>query len=301
MYSTFISSPTHYDGGQAPSMPVLATQRLSPLASLPMALAQMFPPIELAEMEQVALLNRVETKYILHFDTLLHLLPLLRDTYRVLTVADQPLARYRTLYFDTPDLALYHSHHAGALNRYKVRAREYVDSAYSFLEVKQKTNKQRTVKQRIATPHLLTDLDDHSHAFLDTACPFSAADLLPVLWNTYRRITLVSVAHQERVTLDIDLHFQWQNRHQALPNLVTAEVKRAGRSQASPFVQLLHDQHVRRGGISKYCLGVSLLYPTVKANKFKKKHRRVAKVLQGDCIQHGSPHPWEQGGNSVSH
>jgi len=264
-------------------------------------LAQIFPPIQLAAMEGVALLDRRETKYILHLELLLRLLPMLSATYRILTIADQPLARYRTLYFDTPDLALYHSHHAGALNRFKVRTREYVDSAYSFLEVKQKTNKQRTVKERIATPHMLTDLDERSRAFLATVCPLPATDLTPVLWNTYRRITLVSVAHQERVTFDIDLQFQWQNRCHTLPKLVTVEVKRAGRCQDSPLVQLLHDQHVRRGGISKYCLGVSLLYPTVKANKFKKKHRRIAKILHGDVAQHDSPHAGGQGGNGVCH
>ncbi len=52
--------------------------------------------------------------------------------------------------FDTPEFELFRWHHAGGRNRYKVRARQYVESRYTFLEVKHKTNKQHTVKSRLS-------------------------------------------------------------------------------------------------------------------------------------------------------
>ena len=111
-----------------------------------------FEPIMLAEMpDTAALLDRSELKYVLPQRLLRPVLTELRDTYRILIVAGRPLSRYRTLYFDTDDLALYRRHHAGAPDRYKVRAREYVDSHAAFLEVKHRTGGRRTVKSRIPT------------------------------------------------------------------------------------------------------------------------------------------------------
>ena len=43
----------------------------------------------------------------------------------------------------------------------------------------------------------------------------------------------------------------------------------------------MHLHHVRDTSFSKYCMGVSLLYPDVKHNKFKAKQRLVARLAQG--------------------
>lgn len=243
-----------------------------------------FDTIKLTQMHHVALLNRAETKFMLHKQTLLALLPALRNDYDVLVVAGERSSRYRTIYYDTADFALYHSHHAGALNRYKVRAREYVDTALSFLEIKHKTNKKRTVKYRLPTPQLATTLADANAVavapFLQESCPYQAQELQPVLWNHYRRITLVSKRTRERVTIDLDLSFSWARQQKHLPQLVIAEVKQAGRNQPSPFIQQMRGEHIHSGGFSKYCMGVTLLYPAVKANRFKKKQRQVAKLTQ---------------------
>jgi len=239
-------------------------------------------------MNDVALLDRVETKYFLHRQMLPELLATLCTDYRLLVVAGERASTYRTLYYDTPDLALYHSHHAGALNRYKVRAREYVDSARSFLEVKYKTNKKRTVKYRLPTAALTTTLDERAGAatttFLQEACPFSPAMMQPVLWNRYRRITLVGKKSAERVTIDIDLSFSWAGKEEPVPELVIVEVKQGGRKEQSPFIQLMRETHIHPNSFSKYCMGVTLLYPAVKANRFKKKQRQIAKVLEGQRV-----------------
>lgn len=243
-----------------------------------------FPPITLMQMNNVALLDRAETKYLLHREALPDLLDELLPHYHVLVTSDARLARYRTLYYDTEEFTFYHDHHAGLLGRYKIRARQYMDSSASFLEIKHKTNKNRTLKYRLPIAQLSTNramMDGRKVCdFIQNGCPYSAEELRPVLWSRYRRITLVHAMTSERVTIDVDLAFSWQNEEHQLPKLVIAEVKQADRKQPSPFVDHMLTTRVNSGGFSKYCMGMTLLYPTLKANRFKKKQRHIAKLLQ---------------------
>ena len=256
------------------SKPVPTSSRNNELLA---SLAQ-YDPIYLEEMQGVALLNRVEVKYVLPRKLLPHLLNVLRTEYDVLEVGEQRLNRYRTLYFDTADFALYRRHHAGAADRFKVRSRTYVDSQSSFLEVKHKTNKKRVHKSRIQTPAMITALAGDTAGFVADACPYDAETMLPRLWNSYRRITLVDKMRSERVTLDVDLRFDWDNRSNVLPHVVVAEVKQERFSHSSKFMDAMRQHHIRSVGFSKYCMGASLLYPELKQNRFKNRHRLLAKL-----------------------
>ena len=73
---------------------------------LPLLLRR-FDPITLSEMADVALLDRMELKYIMLQRTLARVLSSLSADYRVLAIAGRRLSHYRTLYFDTADFALY--------------------------------------------------------------------------------------------------------------------------------------------------------------------------------------------------
>ena len=218
-------------------------------------------PISLAELSQVALLDRVEVKFVLPLPWMGLLWQQLHPLYRALTIDNQQINHYRTLYFDTPDLAMYQRHHQGARNRYKVRARQYIESRYNFLEVKHKTNKQRTAKSRIATDSLVTSMNRSSVNFLRDKCPYNGLELNPCLWNTYTRVTLVSKTHMERVTIDSQLAF--------------------GTSGESDFITLMRQLGVRKTSFSKYCMGISLLNPQVKQNRFLALQRMVARIGQG--------------------
>lgn len=240
-----------------------------------------FAPITLSQMNSVALLDRVESKYLLTTPMLLDGLESLRDFYTVLEVEGQRLNRYRTLYFDTDDFALYMRHHAGARDRYKVRSREYVESHCTFLEVKHKTNRRRTVKSRVATQEMVTALSGEPAHFVSDACPYGADQLAPRLWNNYHRVTLVNGRGGERLTLDLGLTFTWEGQTVSLPGLVIAEVKQQGRRADSPFTLWTAGRRLRPTGFSKYCMGASLLYPELKANRFKASYRHLARLLQG--------------------
>ena len=64
-----------------------------------------FEAIGLAQMDAVALLDRTDTKYVLHTSQLYTALAALSTDYQVLEIDSVRLHPYRTLYFDTADLA----------------------------------------------------------------------------------------------------------------------------------------------------------------------------------------------------
>jgi hypothetical protein len=239
-----------------------------------------FEPITLAQMDAVRLMDRSEVKYLFPRRLLLPTLAQLKESYRVFVTAEQPWSHNRTLYYDTEDMALYLRHHAGAAQRYKVRTREYVDSRIAFLEVKRKIGPCRTIKERIPIAEPAARLRGAAADFVEGICPYPADTLRPKLGNSGTRITLVSKRHAERVTLDIDLAFATDTERTVFPGVVVAEVKYEGRHE-SEFIQTMRRLHVRETSFSKYCVGVSMLYPEIKHNKFKAKQRLVARLAQG--------------------
>jgi len=131
------------------------------------------------------------------------------------------------------------------------------------------------------TAELVSVLEGGSAQFLNDKCPYRVEELSPRLWNSYMRITLVNKQDKERVTLDIDLNFEWLERKVGVPALVIAEVKQQAHACPSAFMTVMRKHRIRQAGFSKYCVGVSLLYPEIKHNKFKATHRLVTKLMQG--------------------
>lgn len=245
-------------------------------------LMQRFESINLAEMDGVALQDRTDTKYVFHIDHLVCMLPVLAGQYRMLEIDGVRQQRYRTLYFDTDDFALYHLHHARRRNRYKVRSRLYQDTGRACFEIKHKTSADRTVKERLWTPGLVSDLTPDVSSFLREHLPTDVSGLKPRLWNTFGRITLVSTQRPERVTIDLGLRFRSAHHTVALPGIVITEVKQAGHARNSDVIRLMRAARIRPRGFSKYCIGVSLLYPDVKHNNFKPTCRLLHTLMHGD-------------------
>lgn len=262
---------------QPRALPDAAAGRRPGLSGLA-GLAQGFAPITLKQMDAVALLNRTDTKFMLSNAQLLQALEAVQPGYRILAVAGQRLNHYRTLYFDTPDFELYHLHVNGRADRYKVRSREYTDSRESFLEVKHKTCKGRTIKTRILTPQPLVEMTLAAESWLHGVFPYDSRALEPVLWNTFMRITLVSKQHCERVTLDVDLAFYNESGMARLDGIAVAEVKMDAHGCASPFLAQMRTQRVHPRGFSKYVMGVSMLYERVKKNALKPKLLWIEKM-----------------------
>jgi hypothetical protein len=239
-----------------------------------------FEPISLAEMESVKLMNRTDAKFLIPLKTLPAILEDLRPHYRLLEVNGHRLADYETLYFDTESLQLYHEHQSGRLNRYKIRQRNYVQSNLIFTEVKFKNNKGRTIKTRVRQQQLPgNELEENVLGFLMQKTPFDPADLQPVLWVDYTRLTLVSRTTSERLTLDLNLTFRNDHLQKSYEKVVVAEVKQESLKH-SFFLDLMKQYKLREGAISKYCLGIMSLYKSVKHNRFKLKFNHLQKIVR---------------------
>ncbi|MEI7801027.1 MAG: polyphosphate polymerase domain-containing protein [Bacteroidota bacterium] len=238
-------------------------------------------PISLAEMEDVELLNRFDTKYIIHADRLIELLKLIKGDYRILEVGGVRLNRYNNLYFDTPDYKFYLDHHNQKAGRLKIRCRTYVDSNVSFFEVKKKNNKDRTEKSRINAAGISEEINEMQAQLINGVAPdLNIRKLIPMQRNDFYRMTLVNIQTKERATIDIDLAFYRNGSEKKieLPNLVVIEVKQDVHSGVSPITRKLKEEKVYTTSISKYILGELLLNKNLKRNSFKPKLLTIKKI-----------------------
>ena len=112
-------------------------------------LTALYPAVTLNEMDEYALLDRIDTKYLVRVDDLPELLSALTGSHAILETGSSRISEYRTLYFDTPALNFYFDHHNGKRPRYKIRMREYQNTQDAFLEIKEKVHDLRTIKNRM--------------------------------------------------------------------------------------------------------------------------------------------------------
>jgi len=243
-----------------------------------------YTPISLDEMDGVALMNRTDTKFVMRVDHLIQALSQLTGTYRALSIRGRRLHHYRSRYYDTPDFKTYIQHHDGLRSRYKVRIREYADPGISYLEVKRKNNKNRTIKKRSRISDLHDSLTSGNRDFVSNHYPYEVGSLVSSLWNDFYRITLVSSHRVERLTLDINLQFGDHRRVSGLPGIAIAEVKQDGFSMDSDFIQQMRIQGIRPSGFSKYCIGIAKINGGLKRNRFKSRLLMVDKLIYRSVV-----------------
>ncbi len=234
--------------------------------------------IKLNEMDQVKLMNRVDTKFWFHKDQLPEIFEKVKEDYLILQINEKSELLYSTVYFDTSKDSMYTAHHNGKLNRYKVRLRTYVESGINFLEIKKKNNKGRTIKNRISsTINLL--FEESEKDFVNLNCPYECDELSPTLQNVFHRITLVNKNLNERCTIDLNLKFETETENIALDNLVIVEIKSDGLPSNSPLIKSLQKAGIKKSGFSKYCVGRVLTDPLLKSNAFKPRIRKMEKSI----------------------
>lgn len=244
---------------------------------------QTIPCIRLEEMDEVTLMNRIDTKYAFPASLLPGLLQSTSSQYRSLKVAETTRSRYRTLYFDSPEYSFYLAHHNGYRPRFKVRFREYTETGTIFFEIKQKTNKNRTIKNRMQADGVMpAEIYDPYLTYMKELLPGVNGDLKPVLWSTFSRITLVNNTFSERITIDTEPGFSDDIRSISIPRLVIAEVKRDLENETSVFSEWLRNRKIHPVSLSKYCTGIALLKDQVKTNLFKEKINFIKKLDHAD-------------------
>lgn len=239
------------------------------------------PIIGLADLDaSAALLTRRDRKYVLPEDAAAHLVAVLAGRSRILGIAGRRSFGYRSVYFDTPTDDSYLGAARRRARRFKVRTRTYLDAGRSYLELKTRDPRGRTVKVRHEHPPEAPDrllpserATLRRHAFIGS----HADGLGPALTTRYTRATLV-VDAGVRITLDRDLVAEDGVGGVArLPGLVIVESKSPG--PPSDVDRRLWSMGYRPLRISKFCTSLAALRADLPANRWTRALRQPWVVL----------------------
>ena len=248
------------------------------MSSLP-AIISDFTPISLDEMDDVKLMSRTDTKFAFQANKLPFLLKKLIPFYRVLAIDGKLIHDYKSLYYDTDDRKFYIDHHNGRVNRNKIRFREYVGSKLTFLEIKRKNNKGKTIKKRMKVDAITRELSEEHKKYIKKIIGKKLA-VNAKQWINFSRITLVHKTQKERLTMDVNLTFENANDKGDMKRIVIAEVKQERMSRSSDFMRIAKEMYILPIRISKYCMTTLQLNPHVKQNRFKEKLLFINKLKQ---------------------
>ncbi len=233
------------------------------------SLVSTFDPIRLDELDKQSLQDRVDTKFLLDASFLPEILAEVRSSYTILNINNAFMQPYLTLYFDTESYDNYFAHHNGKRPRHKIRMRKYMNSGAAFLEIKEKDNKNRTIKTRMPVRDIVNRLSPEHYQFISEVYALGLVPLKPVIWNRFNRLTLVNKNSLERVTVDFNFNAYNQNGLISWNQFAIVEIKSNSRSLHTAFYRSLKNRSVKPVNFSKYCISMALLTPQLKANRFK--------------------------------
>ena len=248
-------------------------------------LVDKFQTATIQELDELNLLNRRDTKFVFSADLLDDIIDALSDKYKILEIKEKKVFNYSNQYFDTDDFQLYHNHHNGKMNRYKIRYRTYLDTGTCFFEVKYKTNKKRTIKYRLRKKEAETSINGRSGILVRDMMNSDPSMFKPKTKVQYKRITLVHKTAPEKVTIDFDINFFNDKVSRNVYGMVIAEVKQDKYIKKSDFFDLMSENNIKKLKISKYCLGTLSTYQNVKYNRFKSKLIRINKLCYGNTAK----------------
>ena len=236
-----------------------------------------FETITLSEMDDVKLMSRTDTKFVFNLSRLPEFLEKLSKFYRVLSIDGNLIHDYKSLYFDTEDRKFYIEHHNRRVNRNKVRFREYVGSGLTFLEIKLKNNKGKTIKKRIKVDSISEEITEQQQKYIDKIVGYPI-EVSAKQWINFSRVTFVHKTQKERLTMDVNLTFNNKKDEGGLKNIVIAEVKQERMSRSSDFMRVAKEMSILPMRLSKYCISSMQLWPQLKQNRFKEKQLFINKL-----------------------
>lgn len=240
-----------------------------------------FPRHGLEDLNNSSLMNRVDSKFLIEREQLTKILEHCQQHYSLLEINGINNFRYQSSYYDTDDMAFFHMHHKGKLNRIKIRHRNYVDTGKAFVELKFKNNKGRTIKSRVAACKDPLLALNQSEQFLIDKNIVQPSSLKIVQSGEYNRFSLANETLGERLTIDSGLQFldtqTW--KYAKLNNAVIVELKQQKHNRESPLYKAMRTMAIRPQSFSKYCMGMTLTSASrLKTNRFKKNFLQLKKL-----------------------
>lgn len=225
---------------------------------------------------EAALMSRVDRKYLVPLHEVQRQIDGLDSDSRVLEISGRREFSYDSVYFDTADHLSYRLTAQRRRRRFKLRTRCYLDTDAAFLEVKTKSGRGATVKERVpyglADRARITEIGrDHVVRVLGEQGygPALVDALAPALVSRYQRTTLL-LPDGSRATIDCRL--QWVNERVdglgaiELPDHAIIESKSTG--GPSQLDRALWRTGYRPSGISKFGTGTAALHPELPGNKW---------------------------------
>lgn len=240
-------------------------------------------PIGLDEIGDADLMNRLDQKYLIRKEWISTLLSECENDYQILEVGGKRITTYSNQFIDNPDLESFNEHIRGRKSRFKARIRNYGSNGLSFLEVKRKTVHGRTVKARISRSNdnaWNAPLTEEEINFLNANYAYEDGEMLGMS-STFNRITLVSTALNERITIDTDLVFFGEKKEEGLGSLAIMEVKQERINRFSPLLIALRAFRfstpplARRTNLSKYIVGTLLLNRNLESKRYRSAMKRI--------------------------
>lgn len=233
----------------------------------------------LTELENMELMSRYDTKYIISVNQLDSILEKLLVKYKVLEINNQKLFTYNNHYFDTDDNLFYTQHHNGKASRYKIRFRKYLDSDLCFFEIKHKSNNLLTSKRRLKVESSTDNIFGEAGNLLTKTLGLHPEDLSGKLDVEYNRITLLNTGISEKITIDLNIRFTSNLNEASLGDIVLIEVKQKQPDNKSYSKEILKSMNIHPiSGFSKYCMGMVYTESVIKYNKFKRKLLLINKI-----------------------
>ncbi len=215
--------------------------------------------------------TRVDRKYLVPEDVVQDLLQTNPDLLAIDAPNGLDVQRYRTQYWDTPDLTLFHDGRGKRAYRRKVRIRRYGDGGAQFIEVKSRDARGMNVKTREAwTGHFV-----HAQPFLRSALADQhelVNQLVPTAFTAYERSAYM-LPSGARITVDRRLvvgssdagtHGLFDDGQR---QLCIVETKSPTGSPTVVDRQLWH-LHGRPISLSKYALAVLSFRPDLPPNRW---------------------------------
>jgi hypothetical protein len=239
-----------------------------------------FSPISLDDMDNVRLMNRTDIKYMISVSQVPDILTRMNGNYKALEINGSREFSYHTTYLDSPDYMFFNQHVTGKLSRNKVRFRKYETTGKTFLEVKKKTNTNRTLKWRIEN-NLAPDGTYNTEArdFIGQHIPQRPLELKPVLITVFKRATFVSSDVCERITLDYNISYTGTDgRNAGFPSVAVIEIKKDKFINRSRMTNILKESAVYPTAFSKYCIGTAFFNTQLRNNILKPRLLKINKL-----------------------